>query len=429
MILINALLALPLVLLGFTLISSLAARVSENHWWMLSAGLLCSLVLPGVLASWLRALRRGFRARRARRPAPGEVARPPAPVYSPSTVGTVVMLNLAVLAGAVTLAPALTREALFARGTWWVQESARLAGTPREHPLVVRAEAMIFGLADLVPGEAEAQKPRRARRPTAPPPASPQDGGPEHPPGEPPLEPGPEPVTLPGDGEVRVSFQRRGSTGIVVPVTLYGPAGAVPVRMLFDTGATLSTVDRATLARLGLRTSPLDPIIESHTANGAVKRPITVVEGVEMQGAKVGGGLTFTLCDPCATGKVVGLLGLNFSRHFRVTVDHDAGEIVLQPKPVHVGHLFDIRHFVSLDEAKGLWRGPLLSIKVLVRNRSPRPLQRVVVEAEVKSGEKSGRIRGTLAQVPARGEARLTLEGRPGVKGSTFLLRLAGARW
>ena len=126
---------------------------------------------------------------------------------------------------------------------------------------------------------------------------------------------------------------------------------------------------------------------------------------------------------------MVGLLGLNFSRHFLVTVDHERGALVLQSKDRPLGRLHDIRHFVELKHAKGMWRGPMLSVSLVVHNRSGRGLRKVKVAAVVQSGSKSGQISRTLEEVPARGQVSLSISGFPKVKGSKFLVKLLHAQW
>lgn len=420
-----SILFVPTLVLGFTVASSLATRVSANQWWMLAVGVFCCLLVPVVLASWLRSLRRGQAAHQVpeRSPGPPDRDRDPEPPpdlpRSPTTLGTMVVLNLVILAGASLAAPALTRASVDRHGSWWARGIAELVGKKPEHALVLRTDATLRYLAHLLPAEAPGVRlspPRPdggARAPdAAPPPATPSydDGGPA------------------GPGEVRVSFKKKGSA-IIVPVTLQGLDGEAKVKMLFDTGATLTTVDTATLRRLGLAVGPGDPVVESHTAAGTVRRQLTVIDGADLGGATVDNGLAVAVCDPCARGDVVGLLGLNFSRHFLVTVDHEGGALVLKPRAPAVGKLHDIRHFVELEHAKGLWRGPLLKVTLVVKNRSARGLRRVKVAAIVTSGKKSGQITRTVEKVPARGQVSVSMSGFPKVKGSQFLVKLLSAEW
>jgi hypothetical protein len=229
-------------------------------------------------------------------------------------------------------------------------------------------------------------------------------------------------------GEIRVPYKKQG-TSIIVPVTLDGPDGSVRVRMLFDTGATLCTLDAVTLRKLGVVLALEDPTIKSYTANGMVRRKITVIDGVSIQGARVS-GVTVTHCDPCATGEVVGLLGLNVLRHFKVTLDDEASQIVLQPKASRAGHLLDIRPFLKLSAAKGTWRGPMLSIQLTVHNQSGRGMRYLKLVAEVKDEQgKIGRIWGEIRNIPPRSKVPMKIEGLSPVKGGRFSLKLERADW
>jgi hypothetical protein len=232
----------------------------------------------------------------------------------------------------------------------------------------------------------------------------------------------------PGGPGVRVAFEERGSA-IVVPVLLRGYAGELRVRMLFDTGATITSIDNITLQRLGQRTSREDPEVVSHTANGKVRRKLAVIEDVTIGGLRVGGGVAVTICDPCASGDVVGLLGLNVARHFTVTVDHEGGELLLVPKASPVGHLHDIRHFVKLIKPRGMWTGRHLRIQFVLDNRAPRALTKVRVMAQVRIDGRVGRLYGNLLHVSARSQAMMTIEGDPGVPGRQFDLKLVRANW
>jgi hypothetical protein len=226
-------------------------------------------------------------------------------------------------------------------------------------------------------------------------------------------------------GEVRVAIQRQ-SGAVVVPVRLQHGASEVSAKMVFDTGASLTTLNEATLRRLGVAVSPDDATVETHTANGTVRRSLSVIDTLWLGGAQLAGGLTVAVCEPCAQGELVGLLGLNVSGQFRVTLDADA--LVLQPKAER-SRLGDILPWVELKEASGVWRGPLLTVDLTVENRAPRTLRNVRVAAVVKDGLKEGRISAEMRELSARGRAPLRVQGLPPVRGSSFLLRLERAEW
>jgi hypothetical protein len=408
-------LTLLLLLAGFIVSSCLAGLISGNRWWMLIAGLLVSFVLPVVIASWIRSLRR-----RASRSASAEAAA----VSAPSSLGSVAIANALLLLICCLAAPAATRRAIYEHGTWWVEQISRGVKRPTDNAVVRTTGSALRYLADRL----GRPPPTAAGTGSAPPPST--DGArvalaPDAAVPRRALDLGPPPV--PG-AEVRVSFQKRGSA-IIVPVELQGASGTLTRKMLFDTGASLSTIDEQTLRALGQWVSPDDPTIETHTANGVAQRKITVIEALTLGGARVAGGLAVSICDPCASGDVVGLLGLNVQRHFKVTIDHEVGQLVLSPKSPPVGHLVDIQPFVELKQATGTWRGALLSIALTVSNRASRAVRRVRVEAVIKSGDREGRVWGELPEVPARSQAPMKIEGMSAVKGSSFMLKLEHGEW
>ncbi len=228
--------------------------------------------------------------------------------------------------------------------------------------------------------------------------------------------------------ELLISFQREGSA-VVVPVWFSGPSGTAKVKMIFDTGATLTTLNRATLRSLGLVEDPSAPTVISHTANGTVRRRLTVVDGAALGSARVARGLTVAICDACATGKVVGLLGLNFTRNFKVSMDHEEGRIGLVPKLPPPDHTYDARHFIKLDGARGLWRGSMLGVDLVVRNLAPRALRDVRITAEVGTSGSKRLLRSTLKEIPAHGSKPLHMQGMLTTKGKSFKLKIEHASW
>jgi len=226
--------------------------------------------------------------------------------------------------------------------------------------------------------------------------------------------------------EVTVPLERRGSSYYV---------GArlnqrVEVTYLYDTGASLTTIDSDTLARLGLKVPEHAPTIRTQTANGVVEVPILVLDSIEVGGARVQGGFTVSLCDSCSDGRKRGLLGLNFSRRYLTTIDETKGELRLVPRVDALDHRFDIEPFLAYADVKGTVQGGVCKVTGRVRNRAPRPIQSMRVAAVLvdKDDKDVGRIRGTVEPVPAGGEQKFELHGRA-PSFAKFYLELEGADW
>lgn len=414
---------------GFVAASSVAGDLFESVWWMLVCGLGLCLALPVGLALWLGSLAAD------RRRVPGAAA-------------LIALVNLVVLVVLVGLAGSRTQRAVAVRGAWWVRATAVALGAGAEAPLVVAAEraaqlvaeALPFGNGAVRSGRRveKVQVERRPRRPAvereAPAEASATDlaaAGEGHRV----LEGGgdSDEAEAAGDDGVRVPFERKGS-GIVVPVTLIGPEVRVAVKMLLDTGATLSTINARTLGRLGLYVTSSDATVVMSTANGRVQRTLTVVEGAALGGSEVQGGLTVALCEECVVGDVVGLLGLNFTRHFRLTVDQSGGELSLVAKQPGPGHLFDIRPFVKLTNVEGVRISErdgvdaVFKVALRVHNRSPRALRGVRVGAIVK-GPSAERLTSEIVAIPPREVVSVRFAGKVRGRVTGFQVELEGASW
>jgi predicted aspartyl protease len=202
------------------------------------------------------------------------------------------------------------------------------------------------------------------------------------------------------------------------------------VSFLYDTGASLTTIDAATAQRLGVAVSPDAPKIRTQTANGVVEQPLLVIDTIDVGGARVGGGFTVGLCEACSDGRKIGLLGLNFSRRYLVTLDESSRKLRLTPRADLLDHRFDIEPFLVYEGVRGQVRGGEFHVSGTVRNRAPRACQNVrVVSLLVDKQEKEvGRVSGHVGAVPAGGTTSFTMHGRA-KSFDKFYLELDGADW
>ena len=139
-------------------------------------------------------------------------------------------------------------------------------------------------------------------------------------------------VTVPDPPSSRpgaVHFSTRDGA-IVVPTLIRSRHATIQTPLLFDTGATFTTLNSKLLQQLKLAVSDEDPQTTMQTAAGPVTRGLKIVEQIAVGDATVAGGLTVSQCDDCSRSGVGGLLGLNFSRHFRVTIDHQGSQAHLR---------------------------------------------------------------------------------------------------
>jgi len=198
------------------------------------------------------------------------------------------------------------------------------------------------------------------------------------------------PVQLPYEGD---------QTSLRVRVDVDGPAVGEPLEMIFDTGATFTTLDRATLDRLGVPLEADAPWITLRTANGPIEAPLVLVDAVWL-GEEPIEWVTVAVCDTCVNPPAVGLLGLNVTQRFRVSLDHDHRRIELAPRRRAHDRALDVRQWLSIRSlATRYWTGSV-GVTLTAANRSHRPIERAIVD--LTCGTQTFAVQ--IDDVPARGE-------------------------
>lgn len=172
-------------------------------------------------------------------------------------------------------------------------------------------------------------------------------------------------------------YEGRGRT-MIVPVHVEGPRAGADVSMIFDTGATLTTLDPATLAAIGVSVPDDAPEVTVRTAAGERQARLVVVDRLWLAGVEIE-GVTVSVCEACADGETVGLLGLNVSGLFRTTVDHAREELVLEPRPLPWDRALDVGPWLMLEATATRWEDGRVEVEVRGRNRSRRPVERATV--------------------------------------------------
>ncbi len=208
-----------------------------------------------------------------------------------------------------------------------------------------------------------------------------------------------------------------------VPVVLEGTRGQeVEVSMIFDTGASLTTLDMDTLTLLGLRVPPDAPKITFQTANGERTSALLMVDRVWLGGLPVE-GVTVGVCEQCANDDDVGLLGLNVSRRFLVTVDQARQELVLEPR-ADAADAGDVKYWVEVASTATRWPDGRMEVEVDVENRAPRDV--AWVDVEIRCGDPF------TARVPKlrAGDARTQrVSLPPGTSCAEYTVAVTGAAW
>lgn len=231
------------------------------------------------------------------------------------------------------------------------------------------------------------------------------------------------PPTLARADQVALPYEGEGRT-LAVPVTIEGPGdNELEVWMMFDTGATLTTLDTATLAELGIRVLPDAPEVTVQTAAGPKQTRLALVDRVWVGGMEVN-GVTVSVCDDCRGEHTRGLLGLNVSGRFLATVDPSRREILLEPHEGEEDRVLDIAHWVDLSATATRWPDGRVEVEVRLKNRA----QRTIDWAEV-SIQCSERFTAPMEDIVSGQEIKATVSLPTGVQCDQYKVGLERAGW
>ncbi len=194
------------------------------------------------------------------------------------------------------------------------------------------------------------------------------------------VEAPPPPSRLSGEGDqVALPYEGRGHS-LLIPVTLEGADGVIiETEMLFDTGATYTTLDHSTLRRLGYHLPSSAPSITFQTANGESTSKLAVLDRLWLGGFEVE-GVTIAACDSCTSGgEHAGLLGLNVSSRFLITLDTARREVILEPR-TELRHHLDVRPWLDLHGKGATWPDGRTEVTITAHNQAERGLSQAAVE-------------------------------------------------
>lgn len=228
------------------------------------------------------------------------------------------------------------------------------------------------------------------------------------------------PVAVPLAGDaVAMPYEGTGHS-MAVPVNV----GEVELPMLFDTGASLTTLDRHSLAKLGIRIAADAPEITLRTANGERQARLVLIDRVWVGSLPVE-GVTVGLCDECADDRTSGLLGLNVSGQFLVTVDTVRKEVIFQAREGEQDRVVDIGPWLKVRANAKLFPDGRVEVQVSGDNRSDRVVQRA--EVGIHCGSRD--FVATLGPVAARSEGQSTLSLPRGSDCERYSVTLDHAWW
>jgi len=224
-------------------------------------------------------------------------------------------------------------------------------------------------------------------------------------------------------GPVILAVEGEG-TSLKVKVLVDSAGPPREIQFLFDTGATLTTLDRRTLAELGIAIPDDAPTATLQTAGGQVESSVLLLERLWVGHVPIE-NVAVALCDACAQGATRGLLGLNVTGLFDVTMSAGDQELQLQPVGVDGDRRLDVNHFVDLDASVTMWRMGRVEVAVEASNRSETAISELVVE--LVCGDLSFAVQ--VDDIAAGGSTTTQLELPRGTNCRTYQVILRSARW
>ncbi len=176
----------------------------------------------------------------------------------------------------------------------------------------------------------------------------------------------------------RVSFQRRGGA-LFVRARVTGRQSA-RLRLVLDTGATLSALTHEAGRKLGLQPPKRPVTVELDTAGGRRSFPLAVVRRIRVGQVSLR-HVTVALCDDCSPPGLYGLLGLNFTQHFVTSIDQRKRRLSLSPHRGPRNRIDDVDPFLRLAEVEAHTEGKRFRLQGKVQNRSPRRVRSLRLRA------------------------------------------------
>lgn len=222
--------------------------------------------------------------------------------------------------------------------------------------------------------------------------------------------------------DVALPYEGRGRTVRVQVGFEHGESLELP--MLFDTGATYTTLNGASLDQLGVKVPQDAPEITLQTAAGPRQAKVVLLDRVWLGGFSVD-GVVIAVCEECADDNARGLLGLNVSGQFLVTVDPERHEVVLKPRTGRPDRQLDVVHWVEVQATATAWSDGRVSVEVAGNSKVDRPIAEVLVGIHCQGED----YRATLSHIPPFGVTSTKVALPRGTQCEEYRISLDEARW
>lgn len=226
-----------------------------------------------------------------------------------------------------------------------------------------------------------------------------------------------------GHEPILVPYESHGGS-LRISVDVDGPEVGEQLQMIFDTGATYTTLSYAALELLDIHLPGDAPRITLRTANGEIEAPLVLVDAVWLGDAAVE-WVTIAVCDSCASPETAGLLGLNVSGQFGVALDHDRKRIELRPRRRQQNRRLDVRQWIDVHSTATVWWDGGVEVELQARNLSRREIRSAVIELDC--GGQAFAVQ--IDDIAAGGEASTRVALPRGTNCQRQTLDLARATW
>jgi hypothetical protein len=227
----------------------------------------------------------------------------------------------------------------------------------------------------------------------------------------------------PSGGVTVLPFEGDGAS-LRVSAFFDGPVYGEEFAMIFDTGATYTTLNREALEALEVDVPPDAPRVTLHTAGGESVVPLVLLDGAWL-GDEMVDWVTVAVCEPCAGDGVAGLLGLNVTGQFEVALLHDRRQIELRRLPRRAERQLDLRAWLTLESRLRYWRDGRLEIELKGSNRSRAGIERALVEVECPGG----RFGVELEAIPARAGVTTRMSLPRDTDCTSYQIEVLGGIW
>ena len=222
---------------------------------------------------------------------------------------------------------------------------------------------------------------------------------------------------------IALPYEGRGRS-LRIPVVFEHEGVEQELWMLYDTGATYTTLTPAALTALGLEIPPDAPEITVNTAGGERTTRIVLLDTVWLGGFPVE-GVTIAVCEECGGDEEAGLLGLNVSSNFTVTMDPALRQLQLEPLPGPRDRHLDITHWIEIGATATGWSDGRVEVEVEADSQTDRPIADVDISIECQDK----RFDAEIASLPPGEHATSRVSLPRGTNCETYTIRLQEAYW